>query len=438
MDVIFDVPGVDASDRCFFAWAPASISLRLQNADAGETSHPVTLRNAGAPGGGRLNFHTEKSDQGSDELTIDLPSDGSPVEVWVAGEFGEPSTEYGDAAIAAFDETGSRIGLRDCMVRVRKNAVTLTSAERDRFLVALANLNDAGTGPFRGFRDMHVAASGPEAHGFAGFLPWHRAYILDLERSLQEIDPTVAMPYWRFDEPAPDLFAPEFLGMPNPDASLGDEIEFPPGHPLEFWRTDVSDPIERRPLWSVDDAPPQFIMDSFGQPVRWVISQAATLALGGPLNLYASFRGMEGAPHGTAHVSFQGPISSVPTAAKDPLFFLLHTNVDRLWALWQWFHARTDPDLSETYSLSGNTRQPNNIGHKLDDTMWPWNQETTPPRPSFTPPRPPFAASLASSRPGAQPTIREMIDYQGVHQTEALGFSYDDVPFELEDQGVIS
>jgi len=42
--------------------------------------------------------------------------------------------------------------------------------------------------------------------------------------------------------------------------------------------------------------------------------------------------GIEIDPHGYAHTSFGGWISSVPTAAKDPLFFMLHANVDRLWA----------------------------------------------------------------------------------------------------------
>jgi hypothetical protein len=50
---------------------------------------------------------------------------------------------------------------------------------------------------------------------------------------------------------------------------------------------------------------------------------------------FARFRRMEGAPHGFAHTSFDGPVNNPPTAPKDPLFFLLHVNVDRLWAFWE-------------------------------------------------------------------------------------------------------
>ena len=75
------------------------------------------------------------------------------------------------------------------MVRVRKNANRLTTAERDRFLRALATLNGSGIGRFTEFRDMHVGgAPDSEAHGGSGFLPWHRIYLLDLERELQAID----------------------------------------------------------------------------------------------------------------------------------------------------------------------------------------------------------------------------------------------------------
>ena len=53
-----------------------------------------------------------------------------------------------------------------------------------------------------------IRESTVEAHGFSAFYPWHRAYLLDLERELQNIDPSVSLPYWRFDQPAPGLFTP--------------------------------------------------------------------------------------------------------------------------------------------------------------------------------------------------------------------------------------
>ena len=74
----------------------------------------------------------------------------------------------------------------------------------------------------------------------------------------------------------------------------------------------------------------------------FVISEAATFNLGKPGHTFGRFTRMEGNPHGSAHTSFGGYMRDPTTAAKDPLFFLLHSNVDRLWAKWQWLHHRFD------------------------------------------------------------------------------------------------
>jgi len=49
------------------------------------------------------------------------------------------------------------------MVRVRKNANTLTPGERDRFAAALVQLNNQGMGRFADFRDIHTAISSAQA-----------------------------------------------------------------------------------------------------------------------------------------------------------------------------------------------------------------------------------------------------------------------------------
>src|SRR5262249_13766668 len=155
---------------------------------------------------------------GTDTLDVVAPGDGTPVSFWVAGKFQSPSVSYGDAVIEVSDKSsGVVLGSRATMVRIRKNATSLSSPERDRFLAALGSLNAAGRGPCRDFRDVHTALSDREMHGNVGFLPWHRAYVLDLERALQAIDPAVAVPYWRFDRPAPSVFTQDFMGASDPD-----------------------------------------------------------------------------------------------------------------------------------------------------------------------------------------------------------------------------
>ena len=151
------------------------------------------------------------------------------------------------------------------MVRIRKNANTLKPPEKARFVAAFAQLNNQGLGRFTDFRDMHrTTLALNQAHGAPGFLPWHRAYLLDLERELQAIDASVALPYWRFDQPAPNIFKPDFLGVSD---NLG-TVSFANNNPLQFWKTDGQPGINRRPLFNINVAPPG------------LRTEAQTLALG--------------------------------------------------------------------------------------------------------------------------------------------------------------
>jgi tyrosinase len=344
----------------------------------------------------------------STSLSIVVPINGTSVPFFVVGRFGRPSISNGDVAIEARNGT-TLVGAVKIMVRVRKNANNLTPGERDRFIAAFAQLNNQGLGRFADFRDMHTQVSSPQAHGAPGFLPWHRAYLLDLERELQAIDGSVALPYWRFDQPAPNLFTLDFLGVSD---QLG-TVHFSATNPLQFWVTDGVQGINRRPLNNWDPTT---------QPGPGIITEAQTLAIG---TQYPTFRTMEGNPHGTAHTRWGGSIASIPTAAKDPLFFLLHCNVDRLWAKWQRQNGRFNPAQAASYDSNPG----NPIGHNLTDTMWPWNGITGPPRPP-TAPGGAMASSPCVSAPGPQPRVQSSLDYQGsVNATSRLGFDYDDVQF---------
>jgi len=389
----------------FVSWAPSPCRIRVT--DPTGASGPVVVVNlsrTSAASGGDVVFRKGTTGLFANTLALKVPINGTSVPFFVAGKFGQPSSNNSDVRIDA-KVAASLVGAVKVMVRIRKNANSLTAGERDRLVAAFAKLNNQGAGRFADFRDMHTAVSSPQAHGAPGFLPWHRAYLLDLERELQNIDPSVALPYWRFDQPSPNIFTLDYFGVSDPIGT----VQFSPTNPLQFWKTDGVPGINRRPFFSTAVAPPG------------LLTQAQTLALGAA---YAQFRGMEGNPHGSAHVSFGGFISSIQTAARDPLFFLLHCNVDRLWAKWQRQFARFDFTVAASYDSGANP-----IGHNLPDTMWPWNGITGPPRPP-TAPGGTMAASPCVSAPGPQPRVRDPLDYQGsVNAVSRMGFDYDDVPF---------
>lgn len=414
----------EASGRVFFTWTPVEIGIRLDDNGSG-ASRQVEIRNQ--TGAVPLVFDTVRSNDGSDTLRLTLEGDESETTFWAAGKFqfntaGEPlrnqgSVRYGDAAIEVVDvATGSRLGSQTAMVRVRKDANHMTAEERDRFLVTFGTLNGSGTGRFTNFRDMHsTMATDRESHGNRGFLPWHRAYLLDLERELQAIDGEVTLPYWRFDESAPNLFRRNYMGFDGP----GQFVELSAGHPFSTWTADGVTGIVRDMDFPANARPPG------------LRTQDQTVALGtfGGNSFYAAFARMEGNPHGRGHTSFTGDLDNPLTAPRDPQFFLLHCNVDRLWARWQWLDGRMNAATAESFAPPFAGADP--TGHRLNDTLWPWNGVIAFPRPPAAPGGG-LAPSVLTTMPGNSPRVRDMLDYQGAAGSEQQFFCYDNVPFEIE------
>jgi tyrosinase len=397
----------------YLGWAPSPCRIRVTNPAPllNQATVKLVLSSQSTLAGGKVQFRLGTTGNFTDTLSVTVPLNGTSLTFYTRGKFGSPSKSDGDVKIvagavppAAFPITGGSVPV---MVRIRKNANNLSAAERTRFVAAFAALNNQGQGSFTDFRMMHrdpLALN--QAHGAPGFLPWHRAYLLDLERELQLIDPSVALPYWRFDQPAPNIFTQTFLGTSD---ALG-TVSFAATNPLQFWKTDGFTGVNRRPSFNVSTQSAN------------VISESATLNLGAQ---YSSFRTMEGNPHGSAHVSFGGMLNSPATAPRDPLFFLLHCNVDRLWAKWQRQNARFDSTV--VASFNNNPASP--IGHRLADTMWPWNGVTGGTRPS-TAPGGTLSSSPCVSAPGASPKVEEMLDFQGkIAALNRQGFDYDDVQF---------
>ena len=322
------------------------------------------------------------------------------------------STRFGDVTVEVRERSSKRLlASQPTMVRIRKNANELTNAERDRFLLALAKLNGMGKGRFRDFRDMHVA--GPpdlEAHGGPRFLPWHRIYLLDFERELQAIDGEVTLPYWRFDRAAPKVFTRAFMGI----SEAQDRVQFTTANPLRDWIAAATPGIERGRGVGPDTVPN-------------LRTEQETLDLGGPPAAeFAEFARLQGNPHGRAHMAHQrGAITNIATAPQDPLFFLLHCNVDRLWAKWQYEYRRQDPVVGSAFAPSSTTP-----GHRINDRLWPWAGPLRPPRPT-TAPGGGLAASSMTNAPGVSPRVLDTIDYLGTLSDADLGFAYDDVPFRL-------
>lgn len=386
-------------------------------------------------------------------LELVLPKNGC-VDFVVAGS--RASTEDKDTVIEVHDgsASGPVVHTHRVMVRIRKDHRELTVKERSRYLNAVAALHKQNRYEWflriheqtsKGFRNRAPVYYWPDvAHKGSAFLAWHRAFLLLFERALQEMDPSVALPYWRIDT-LPTVFTEDFMGA-NTTVSTAlvqptfgsDPADSTKPHPLNGWRIRgvvlYRFPHDRNVL------------------LREFKNDDELLKL----SVYRTFsRIVEGAPHDNGH-DWTGPwMRNCQISPSDPVFWIFHAGFDRQWAEWQRKYGRFEPDGSKDSYLPNDAfnasatgcdvEDPSGcmaLGHHLKDTMWPWDSKVdagTVPKAN----RPPSADStdligafpkssivkLWPSGP-AMPTPGDMIDYAGTRPNRLdMGFAYDKIEY---------
>jgi tyrosinase len=224
---------------------------------------------------------------------------------------------------------------------IRRNASALTAQERAAFVAAVLELKRRGgydTLVKVHFDRMTADGRGQRVgHQGPAFLPWHRRYLLDFERRLQEIDPAVTVPYWDWTTdrtPAASLWSDDFLGG---DGQAGDRrvLTGPFAYSTGDW------PLTVR----LDDRP--YLVRAMGvaTPTLPTADQLATVLLRAPYDTApwtegstSGFRtALEGfsAPnlHNLVHIWVGGHMLQT-VSPNDPVFFLHHAFVDKCWADW--------------------------------------------------------------------------------------------------------
>jgi tyrosinase len=374
------------------------------------------------------------------ELRLKLPGDRSWVYFFMSGA--SASSKDKDVAVLVYNTSGGLIAKYPLMVRVRKDAENLSAGERDRFLRALATLKATPNAWDKFWRMHEQAGGGPPgawAHGVPIFLAWHRIMLLHLERELQAIDPSVALPYWVFDANAPKLFATNFLGRVDPVAIDSTIVQFDILNPLFGWRIDT-------PGFALPTASPPVAAGPLRRQRNGDVNPASfpgsTLQRGFMgASLYGDMRGfLENSYHGSAHTFIGGWLRNFLHSPGDPLFFLLHANVDRAWAIWQRYWGRFDPAAVSSYQPQGTYPGPAVAGrwpkgNYLSDTMWPWDGVTGPASPGDTlddRPANSFPRPMMARGPGLGPghAVRGTVDYlDTLGETNMHAACYHDVPY---------
>ncbi|KAI9206015.1 uncharacterized protein BJ171DRAFT_498422 [Polychytrium aggregatum] len=224
----------------------------------------------------------------------------------------------------------------------------MNDTEKQKFLRALTALKlgpqiDGNQYSYDDFVSIHLQYK-TKVHGTPLFLPWHRALLSIFEQHLQRIDPDVFVPYWDWgsESQTPELssiFYSSAFGGHGP-ACIPDGIaqgwvrKFPDNDPnlagsclCRLWTNG-----KIGPLMSNDQLQSQVIP---------------------AYNDFASFAPHLEIIHGAVHVLVGGgPAGDLwqMYSPNDPIFYLHHSNVDRIWELWQSQSSQHLTDFSEDKS----------------------------------------------------------------------------------------
>ncbi|KAJ3072925.1 hypothetical protein HDU98_002630 [Podochytrium sp. JEL0797] len=223
----------------------------------------------------------------------------------------------------------------------------LTSAQKQAFINAITRLRSTPSqsgqrSRYDDFTALHVQFIS-QIHGTPAFLPWHRLFIRNFEIALQQIDPSVTLPYWDW----------------------GYDGQNPLGNTAMFSSSSLAFGTERA------GTGPQCVVDGFdanwtdndgacltrGYAARFTVpdnSQIAPIVASSPS--YDQMRPALEGLHNQVHNAIGGDVvggragdmSFIARSPNDPLFYMHHANVDRIWYLWQ----QHNPSLASQYSAS--------------------------------------------------------------------------------------
>lgn len=273
--------------------------------------------------------------------------------------------------------------------RVRRSVKSLSSSERQQFVDGILALKSAES-PFDPtlsyydqFVDFHreavrygrVHLGYATAHETPAFLPWHRKFILLFENAIREIAyPDFTLPYWDWTDPESEeiIFTDDFMGplvgdrsdnyalksgpfrkgqfhlnitpIPIGDTDSGKQSPFAyltrGPHPVPLPTSEEVDNMMALPRYS---APPYDnsieYEKSFNNMMLGIPNQQKMDAfLHSAVHEYVggTWKGnYYDAGFNEHEITYSGSMKVLDASPNDPVFFLHHSNVDRLWAEWE-------------------------------------------------------------------------------------------------------
>ena len=228
-----------------------------------------------------------------------------------------------------------RKSCKDAGAIIRKSFKTLTAAELTAYKNGVAvmkqrsviNPNDPTGWTYQAA--IHGTSATPVQtawstcqHNTTFFLSWHRMYICFFERILRKASgmPGLGLPYWNYSDAADATarFLPAAFRSPATTAN---------------------------PLY--DGSRNAALNAGTGQLAAPAVSLASVIP--GPTGFYPFSGNVNGTPHGAVHGGVGGNMGAFNTAGLDPIFWLHHCNIDRLWNRWlAGGGGRSNPPATDT------------------------------------------------------------------------------------------
>jgi tyrosinase len=170
-------------------------------------------------------------------------------------------------------------------------------------------------------------------HGNWYFLPWHRAYLLTYERIIRDLTSHTdfAFPFWDWtaNPTMPEVFLSPTTPDGKPNALFVDDQDFgntwkrtwPANEPMP---ANIVGPAVLQQILEAPDYESFGTSRPRGQNNRdpsWVLKRTGVQGT------------LEARPHNQVHNNIGGWMPSA-LSPRDPIFFMHHCNIDRIWALW--------------------------------------------------------------------------------------------------------
>jgi tyrosinase len=240
------------------------------------------------------------------------------------------------------------------MAYTRKDVSTLTRTEKRRFVKAMLEVKRRGE--YDEFVRTHIeyyTSDGEDglrtAHMAPSFLPWHRQFLLDLEKALRRVDASVSVPYWDWTRDRTTTSAPwtaDLLGgtgrrsdrqvMTGPFAYAEGNWTIKEGiTDEEFLTRDLGrarDPIQLPTKAELERA----LRDPLYDASPW--DSTTGKGFRNKLEGWGSGRGSASwQNHNRVHRWVGGAMVG-GASVNDPVFWMHHAFVDLVWSRWQRRH----------------------------------------------------------------------------------------------------